>query len=228
MKKNIFAVIISFLIAIVAFNLLFFLIPFNWSLSPSCFWIIYGFTTFAFVLFFAIVLNYFKNKNKNSKFVNMHIVRTCNIGFLVQLFLTIVFLVLGNFVKIEFWIPIIPEIILASIISILLIVRRSYSTYIFRHDDEITKNSEFATSIRREIKDICYKNDNKDLDKALEKLFEVANYSDPISNPNTDIIEKEILVKVSQLRTVVHNSSVEKAIALIKDITILFSQRKDF
>ena len=66
------------------------------------------------------------------------------------------------------------------------------------------------------------------MDKALKKLFEVANYSDPISNPNADIIEKEILVKVSQLRTVVHNGSVEKAIALIKDITILFSQRKDF
>ena len=65
------------------------------------------------------------------------------------------------------------------------------------------------------------------MDKALEKLFEIANYSDPISNPNTDIIEKEILVKVSQLRTIVHNDSVEKAIALINDITILFNQRKD-
>ena len=155
MKKNIFAVIISFLIAIVAFNLLFFLIPFNWSLSPSCFWIIYGFTTFAFVLFFVILLNYFKNKNKNSKIVNMHIVRTCTIGFLIQLLLTIVFLVLGNFVKIEFWIPIIPEIILVSIISILLIARRSYSTYIFRHDNEIAKNSEFD-ALREYLVEIIY------------------------------------------------------------------------
>ena len=67
----------------------------------------------------------------------------------------------------------------------------------------------------------------------MELAIEYRFYGKIGENKTKDITiisseEKEILVKVSQLRTVVHNGSVEKAIALIKDITILFSQRKDF
>ena len=229
MKKKSFLILsLCSLLVLIAFNVIYFVVPFNREISNGTFWIIYGFTHAFILLFWIISLYFLKSKTRKEKFAKAQLIRNVAIFGSIQFVLCILFLIVGNFIDIPFWIPLVLEIILFTFCTILLLVRKEYSNYIVQHDMAISKGSEFISCIRKELYELSYKNKEKELKKPLEKLCELSCYTDPISKNNSEIIEKDIICKVGQLRVSINSKNTQKSLDLIYEITHLFNQRKGF
>ena len=228
-KKISLTSILIFALVIIAFNLIFFLVPLKWDTSGSSFWIVYGFSMFIFCLTLVSNIIFFnKNKTKKEKFLGLNALRTSNITFFIQLFVSTLFLILGNFVRVEFWIPLIVEILLITVTVVLLCSKSLYSSYISKHDVEIEINSTFIISVRTELKSLCLKNKIKELKKPLESLYEKSCFIDPVSKDTRNEIDKSILSVLGKLENAIATNSTSRAIELIHDLNVLFIERSEY
>lgn len=223
-KRGIITTLILFILLIV-YNVLFFVIPFDRSLSGSSYWLTYGVTTFLVLFMFVVVYIAIGDKNLKSRYFGVPIIRLGYGILIIQFIFDAIIMIIGNWFKIPSWITIVIETLLLACFFISLITRTAYKDTIKKIDNKEYKES-YIKELRIELSMLCNKVDEPELKKVLEKLNETVRYTDPVSNRSVVDIEDEISRKVEVLNKNILDKNYNNAIKLALEIDGLLKERK--
>ncbi len=226
MKKSVLNATLTLVILLVAFSVLVFVIPFEdadlFDRSAS-FWLSYGFAVVAFAAQWYATYVCIKNDSAKSRFYGFPLIRIANIYILVQLALSLVFMLLGELVPIE--VPVVLYILLMCAAAIGLIQTNAMRETIEKMDVQLKMDVATMRSLQSESRAIVDQCDNAELLPALKTLADELRYSDPMSNPALVGIEGELKDLVAELHRSVLSGDTVAAQHLCKKASITLNER---
>lgn len=213
-----------FAVVLVIYNVISFAIPFK--LTPT-FWGAYAFGMIAVLLQLGIVLLAANGAESLRKKVYAFPVFRMGIIYLaIQLGVSLVFTVAANFIEnFPGWIIYVISVIVLGVFIILVLLTDTAKEEIIKLEEEEERQTVQVKTFRINIDSIMRRADDKELQKALEKLSDTAKYSDPVSCEELYAIESEITDKIGELGDLVRAGETDDAKALTEQIIDLFEDR---
>ena len=199
-----------------AYNVLYFVIPYNRDLSNAAMWITYGVTTFLIVFSAVTVCIGIYDKELKSRVLGIPILYL-GYGVLVAQFVidTVITSVGSRFEVVE--------TLLLAFFFISLIARTAYKDTIKKIDEKEYKES-FIRELRPELKLLVDSVNDGKVKTALNKLYETVLCTDPVSSIIE--IEDEISEKIKALKESVAAGDDVKSLNLIRETDLLVKERK--
>lgn len=224
-KKNWVSIqIISILL--VAYNILFFAIPFNRELSCVAFWLTYGVTHFIAIANVFLVFLGINDRKVESRIFGIPIIQLGVAIGAIQLGLDILVMLIGNWVAFPYWLVIILEVVLLTVFGISTIVRKTYKNTIIRISSG-KNNEEFIKNLRIELEQIFRALQGDAVTKRdMFRLLESARYTIALSDERVFDLEEEISQKVAELREFIEDKNFIKTEEAIYQINSLLKERK--
>lgn len=213
------------LIIAVIFNILFFTVPLNRHLSGGSFWLVYGFTMFGIVFTGIISLLSFKHKKLESRIFGITVFKVGFLSLIIQIVIDIIVLIVGNFVAVYFWIPLIAEVLLYGLCGISLIVRKTYNKTIADIQEKEKKKTSLIAEMRIQMQLMESNTKDKPYYKDIVRLNEMFKYADPVSEDSVVELEDEIMQNVKELKSNISLGDSNKVAQLIKTINLLMEER---
>lgn len=222
-NKRIKSILSVYAIAILVYVVLTLIIPFSKS---SASWVAFAFTILSFIIGAAITVWFFdKEKSLVSKFYGYPVFR---IGFLytiVQVIISILIFVVGEFTNLPYWIGLGVSILLLGLALIGIITVDNARDYITEVEAKSEISTKTLTLFKVDIADILDTCTNQEVYEALKKLNEKFKYSDQVSSLATEEKEEEIKQAIEKLKDIINTESSENVIDEIKLISNLLSSR---
>ena len=212
-------------ILVVVYNVLVFAVPYPHK-SDDVFitaWVA-GLVAILSQIYFVFVA--FNNKETlKSKIYGLPIVRVGLIYLVTQLILTVLFLIIGAFVKIPYWIVIIPVVIVFALAAIGLIVADTYRDGIEIIEECIPVNTDFINNLKVDVAIFAKRNMGTPIIEKIEIFNDEVKYSDPVSSEALSEIEEEITEKYIRLKELVVESNFERCDLLLDNLISLIQER---
>mgnify|MGYP003316369179 CR=1 FL=1 len=213
------------LIALALYNVFYFVIPFNRDLSNGAFWVSYGFTTFFFVFAAFIVFLGVKDKELKLRIFGISLVKLAIGTCIAQLVVDAVVMGVGNWFAFPTWVAAVADSVIAAYVFVAVITRFVYKGHIEKIDSYEKKES-FVKELRVELETLNNTYASHELAKEINGLFELAKYTDPVSNREVEPLEDEISSKVEVLKKQLEAGDAEAARQSITKIDSLLKERK--
>ena len=208
-------------IAIVVYNVVVFVIPFN---RGGGFWSGYGFTMLAMLLAAAVGFYTLNREELKSKFYRMPLISVAWLYLIIQLIVGLIQMGL-DFIPIPFQYGIALNTVLLGACLIGLITVEIGKGEIERIDEKIKGITFFIKSLHVDVECLVDKAADQSVKKVLKDLAETIRYSDPMSNPQLATIENKINVKVAVLAETVEKIDNNASNALCDELQQLFAER---
>lgn len=221
MNKKMTSLIAVYAIILVAFCILYLVIPFP---KTGAYWIEFVFSIIAVCAGCGIGWYSLKNDGLKSKVYGFPILNIGIAYMAVQLIFTVVIAIVGFFAVVPLWIPIAVSVLILALSAIGFIGADNARDIIEEQEnrDEIaTKSMKMFRLDIQYIVDLC---EDTKLKTPLEKLAEQFKYSDPVSGDELYDIEENLQREVKNLAALV-NSDKELAAKKISEITVLLADR---
>ena len=223
--KRGFVASLVILIGLIAYNVIYFVIPFNRDHSNASFWITYGITTFLMLFMGVVVFLGIGSKTLKSRIFGVPILYLGISVMIAQLIVDALVMGIGNFVDFKYWIVIIIETLLLAFFFISLIARTAYKDTIEKIDASEVKQS-FIKELRVNAEVLVGLCKDAEFSKKLNKLYETVKYTDPVSDPSVEEVEDRINDSFSLLRDAVNASNYDEASVKLDEINSLLNERK--
>lgn len=224
-KRNLVSALILSIV-LIAYNILFFVIPFNWNYSKVTYWISYAFTLFFIIAMYGVILLSINDKTLKSRVFGIPIVLTGFFVLLAQLIIDLLLMIIGNWVSIEYWITVLIEVMITASFFISIIAEKAYKEKIIAIDSKGNNNEAFIRELRKELERIKSDISDEQLEKDFEKLYEIVRYTIPVSTAKSYEIEEDISDKFSKLKNQLDNGDNGKAKITIAELISLLKERK--
>lgn len=223
-NKKIIKSIVIFLVVMVIYNVIFWVIPFK---HDSTFIGSYIFGTVAILAQIGIVaLAASGAKSLRKKVYAFPIIRMGAIYLAVQLLVSLAFSIVTTFVEnVPSSIVYVISAILLGVFVILVLLTDTARDEIVIIEEQEERNTAPVKTFRINIDSVLRRVENKELLTKLNKLSDIAKYSDPVSNESLYEIEAEITDKITALTACVNGGDVENAKALAEQAIDLFEDR---
>lgn len=218
LSKNAKRSIAFLLITIAIYNLIAFLVPFN---KTVVFWIAYCFGFFAILIQVYVMSVAFKaGSTIKSKFYGYPIARIGIIYAVIQLVLSFISMALGKYIPV--WVVAIIFPVLLGLAALGFIATDATRDEIVRQDKKIVEDVRFMRNLQSKMNIVASKCNNPNTKKAVFELAEEFKYSDPVSKPALDEIERDLYNSVLELERAVidDDPSVIAMCSTTKDILI--------
>ena len=223
------AIVTTLILAIVliVYNILYFVlqIPFDQTKSKVSNWITYAITMFLILFMGLLVYIGIGDKKIKSRVFGVPILHLGYVVLIIQFILDLIVMIIGNWFAIKSWIIIIIETLLLACFFISLIKKTAYKDTIKRVDAKECKES-YIRTLRVELETICQMVTEPTLEKILERLFETAKYTDPVSSKAIVDIEDQISINIEKLKKEISEENYENAKVIAKEIDSLLKERK--
>lgn len=221
------AVVTSLILAVilVTYNILYFVIPFNRSLSAGSYWTTYGVTLFLILFMCIIVFIGIGDKKAKSRIFGVPILYLGYSVLVTQFVIDAAIMIAGNWISIQTWITVIIETLLLAAFFISLIKKTAYKDTIKRVDAKEYKEV-YIRDLRIELETIYNMVEEPTLKKILEKLYETAKYTDPVSSKEVVEIEDQISLEVEKLKKTIKENDYESARVIATEVDSLLKERK--
>lgn len=217
MKKNTKRALAVAAIIFVVYNLIVFLIPFQ---RETVFWVSYGFSIAAFSVISAAVYSaYIKKPDAKSRFYGYPVVRIALIYGGAQLVASVLFMALGDVLKV--WIAALVYAVGMGAALIGLISVESVVDEIQAMDVKLKKETTLMRSLQSKVSQIAAQSE----DAAVKKLAEEFRYSDPVSSEAIADAEADLVAAVDDLQAAFVDDDKEAMAQLCREIKALLSER---
>lgn len=220
-KKSFLYAIISFAVVLVAYCIVFLVVPFPKSASS---WIAFGFTVLAICLCGIVFMYAFRGKISKSKLYGFPVFKIALIYAALQLAVGVAICVIAAFVNVPVWIPIVVFVILLALAALGFIATDSAKSIIEQIDAE-TSSTQTIDKLRLSVAAIADDCTDAEVKRDIQKLGELLRFSDPVSCPETEEAEAELWDKIDQLSGTVHEKMFTESAALIGEITNCLNAR---
>lgn len=223
-KKTIVTTLILAVI-LAAYNVLYFVIPYNRDLSNAAMWITYGVTTFLIVFSAVTVCIGIYDKELKSRVLGIPILYLGYGVLVAQFVIDTVITAVGSRFEVGAWVAAVVETLLLAFFFISLIARTAYKDTTKKIDEKEYKES-FIRELRPELKLLVDSVNDGEVKTALNKLYETVLCTDPVSSKFVIEIEDEISEKIKVLKESVAAGDDVKSLNLIRETDLLVKERK--
>ncbi len=223
-KKTIVTTLILAVI-LAAYNVLYFVIPYNRGLSNAAMWITYGVTTFLTAFSAVTVCIGIYDKELKSRVFGIPILYLGYGVLVAQFVIDIVITAVGSRFEVGAWVAAVVETLLLAFFFISLIARTACKDTIKKIDEKEYKES-FIRELRPELKLLVDSVNDGEVKTALNKLYETVLCTDPVSSKFVIEIEDEISEKIKALKESVAAGDDVKSLNLIRETDLLVEERK--
>ena len=206
-------------IALVMYNVIAWIIPFNRS---GGFWTGYGFSTLAILLTAAVSYYAFDKEGLKSKVYGVPLIYVVVWYLVIQLVLGL--LEMGLYF-IPFQYSMALNTILLGAFLIGLITAEAGKEEVERIDVKIKEKVFYIKSLQADVECLMDKTPDDIMKKALKDLAETIRYSDPMSSPQLAAIENKIEARVAVLAETVEKADSSAIKALCNELHQLFAER---
>ena len=222
MDKKTGSVISIYAIIFVIYNILFWVIPFP---KNSASMVVYVFSLLSIVTALGITyIAFAKGNGIKSKIYGFPIFKVGIMYAAIQIIFGIIIFVFGCFTEVPVWISIVLSVILAGLVAIGVIATDNARDIIDEQEAETIRRTKTVTQFRLSIDNIVDMCKDAELKKKLSYLSEDFKYSDPMSAPELEEIEKKIKDAVDELKYFVDNGD-ETASDKAEQIKIMLADR---
>ena len=224
LSKNLVKTIVIYLIALIIVNIVVFSIPFEHN---SVFWAAYVFIMVAILAQIGVAVLALSNSNGlKKKMYTFPIFKMGGIYLAVQLILSLVFFIVATFVP-DFpsWIAWVVCVVVLGVFTILILLTDTARDEIVKVEDETERNTVQVKTFRDTIDSIVRRAEDKELRAVLEKLADIAKYSDPVSNEKLAEAESKIEQNIAALKNAVAANEVQLAKSIAEETINLFEDR---
>ena len=214
MKKNSKLGYAVLCIVFVLFNVIAFAIP---TAKTETFWVAYASSVVAFtsqIGIWKVALG--KEDTLKSKFLGFPVVHIDIVYLIVQ---TVVFAVFMAVPTLPVWSAIVVCALVLGISAICMISAEAGRSEIGRIEAQAKQKVFYIKSLQVDVELLANSESNGATKEALQKLAEKIRFSDPMSLPHLEAIEKEIADKTNTLKVTVDK------LAVVSEIDALLSER---
>lgn len=224
MSKNRLRFYLSLAIVFAVFSVIVFFIPFT---HGSVFWLSYAFSAVAAaVQLYAYPKAFdFEGHDVRSKFYGFPLARLTTIYLIAQLVLSLLFMILGKYVEIKTWIPVVLYAILLGVFAIGFIAADSMKEEVERQDTVHKARVDTMRALQSKSVFIASQCDDSETKKALDKLAEAFRYSDPVSSDVLADIEANLSALVDELQSAVLEKDYASAQTLCAKVEATLADR---
>lgn len=212
-------------VLLAAYNVLYFVIPYNRDLSNAAMWITYGVTTFLTAFSAVTVCIGIYDKELKSRVFGIPILYLGYGVLVAQFVIDTVITAVGSRFEVGAWVAAVVETLLLAFFFISLIARTAYKDTIKKIDEKEYKES-FIRELRPELKLLVDSVNDGEVKTALNKLYETVLCTDPVSSKFVIEIEDEISEKIKALKESVAAGDDVKSLNLIRETDLLVKERK--
>ena len=195
MTKNRIRFYIILAVVFIIFTVIAFVAPFPHN---TVFWLSYAFGAIAIAVQVYSWPSAFAGDGAKSKVYGFPIARVTTIYMIVQLILSLIFMVAGE--KVSVWIPVILFVILLGLAAIGMIAAETARDEVERQETVKQVNTGTMKALRAKAAAIAGACTDSEQKKALDKLAEAVRYSDPVSSDATQKLEMKLEVLLDELQ----------------------------
>lgn len=218
-----YAIVLAIIIAL--YNVLVFVIPFPKN-DIGTFVVVYVASMVAILGQFPIACLSFKNDGDlKSKLYGLPIIKVGFIYLVSQMIITLVFYILGVFVKTPLWISLVICIVLFGLAALGMIIAETYKKGIEEVESCIPSTKKFILDLTVDTKALVGKVSVEPLKTSLSTLAEKVRFSDPVSSDALKEIEDEISEKYLKTKEYVSNKEYEEANSMVLELINLLEER---
>lgn len=222
-KKN-KSMIAVWTIAAVVYVLAFAIVPF--PKNSASVWIAFLFTLISFAASLFTALKAFGNEGELvSKFYGYPIFKIDAVYAVVQIIFSVIVFAVSVFVKVPYWITLLPSVVLLGIAAIGFVAADNAKDIVEQAEEDLKTATKAVEMFKVDMASVVDFAKDDTIKKELEKLAEDFRYSDPVSGAATKALEGELSEKIAVLCATVKNGDNENAAAQITQIRNLLNER---
>ncbi len=218
--------VIILLAVIIIYNVCYFAIPYDRSLSNASMWISYAFTHVFLVAMGILSAVAFYKRDLRSKVLGVPLFYIGFFTVAIQLIFDLVITAVGHYVAIEWWITLIIEAFFSGMLVVFSLTRSTYRKFIESNIEKQEAKTNFIDFLRKELKSIWQNNVIYEIKEPMFRLYEAALYTDPVSTDEVIGIEAEILNCLNELKKCISEGNAPGCEAKIAEMTKLIRERK--
>ena len=224
MSKNRVRLYITLGILLVVFTVIAFAVPFK---REAVFWLSYVFALVAIgVQFYAWPRALDPDGHDvRSKFYGFPIARLTTAYLIVQIALSLLFMLLSKYAEVKTWIPVVLYTVALAAAAIGFIAADSMREEVERQDTVHKANVTLMRSLQSKSAFIAGQCEDPETKKALDALAESFRFSDPVSSDALDDIEENLSGLVEELGNAVMDKDFESARSLCAKAATLLADR---
>ncbi len=221
MKKNSVRWWIVLAVILVVYNVIVFAIPLERSAVFFLSWIFTVVAIFAQV--YVIHTAFYRGAGIKSKFYGWPIAKIGVVYLIAQIVLGLVFMALGN--RIRLWIPIILYVTLLGISVIGFIAADAMRDEVERQDTKLKKDVARMRMLQSQAASMIQLIQDGQVRQALEKFSEDLRFSDPVSSESLEDIETDLTACVEELHQAVTDDDPDNILVLIQKAETILMER---
>jgi len=214
-KSGFRSIVVITIVLVILFNVVSFVIPFA-KINKIAFLASYVLGEFVIIGEGILIAKQLcSEENRNQRILGLPIIYFGYVALVTQLIITTMFYLCNAFIGLDFWVVVLVE----SVMIAYFIVQISIGFYFKNRVKEyksINANTSFMDDYRVKLKNIISINNNKNIEKELIDLLELALGSDPITNEKTVESEEELNTLCEKLSSSIEKGSEEQARELIE------------
>lgn len=186
-------------VVLTVFALIAFIPPFE---KNTVFWLSFGFGVLSILMQFVVLKVAFgSGRPAKSKVYGFPIANIGLVYMLVQVILSVVFMVFARDIKV--WIAVVPSALMLMACLIGLVASEAIRDEIERQDNVVKNNTELMNKLKAVVKTFPDRVDDVECKKLLKELSEEFQYSDPVSSEASKELDKCLEDQVNELKTIV-------------------------
>lgn len=222
MQKNMIRFFISLGIIFAAFTLIVFVVP--WIKKNEIFWLAYAFSVFAIIIQLYVQPKAFAQATSlRSKFYGFPIARIGALYLIVQLALSLLFMILASVVPM--WLIIIVFVLLLAAASIGFIAVDATRDAVELQDQRLKESVSLMRSLRSKVNLLATQCVGTSAEREVNKLADAFRFADPVSNDGLVEIEQELSSVVNSLAQAIAGGNIEDAVSLAEQSRAKLDER---
>ena len=224
MSNNRIRLYLSIFILFILFSVIAFAIPFE---RNTVFWMSYGFGVLALAAQLIVQPRALDldGHDVRSKFYGFPLTRIATAYLVVQLILSLTFMVLCKYVDVKTWAPFVAYVLIFGISAIGFIAADAMKDEVERQDTVHKANVGTMRALQSKAVFVASQCEDAETKKALNALSEALRFSDPVSNAATVDIEENLTGLLEELGSAVLDKDYASAKTLCAKASTLLADR---
>lgn len=221
MKKNTVRWWIVLAVVLVVYNVIVFAVPFE---RLEIFFLSWIFTLIAIVAqVYVIRTAFYRGGGAKSKFYGFPIARIGATYLITQITLGLLFMGLGN--KVKLWIPLVLYVVLLGISVVGFIASDAMRDEAERQDIKLKEDVACMRTLQSKAASIVQSTQDARVHKVLEKFSDDIRFSDPVSSEGLRDIEDDLTACIDELQQAVIDGDNEAVVLLVKKAEAVLVER---
>ena len=224
MSNNRIRLYLSIFILFILFSVIAFAIPFE---RNTVFWMSYGFGVLALAAQLIVQPRALDldGHDVRSKFYGFPLTRIATAYLVVQLILSLTFMVLCKYVDVKTWAPFVAYVLIFGISAIGFIAADAMKDEVERQDTVHKANVGTMRALQSKAVFVASQCEDAETKKALNALSEALRFSDPVSNAATVDIEENLTGLLEELGSAVLDKDYASVKTLCAKASTLLADR---